>query len=53
MIIRTDSQYSIDANGVWLFGWKRNGFMTSSGEPVKNQDLIRSIDAMRQHVDVS
>lgn len=41
-IINTDSQYSIDSIGKWADNWERNGFRTSSGAPVANQDLIKS-----------
>lgn len=44
MLIESDSQYAIKCASEWVAGWKRKGWRTSSGEPVKNLDLIRDID---------
>lgn len=42
----TDSQYLKNAFvNHWLPNWKRRGWLTTAGEPVKNQDLWRSLDA--------
>ena len=30
----------------WLPGWRRNNFITSKGEPVKNMKLIKYMDAL-------
>lgn len=41
----TDSQYMKNAfTKYWLHNWKRNGWHTATGEPVKNQDLWRALD---------
>jgi ribonuclease HI len=29
----------------WLAGWKRRGWKTAGGDPVKNQDLWRALEA--------
>ncbi|MEE2032367.1 ribonuclease H family protein [Rhodococcus chondri] len=44
MIIESDSQYAIKCASEWLPGWKRKGWKTSSGAPVKNLELVRAID---------
>ncbi|MFF0815153.1 ribonuclease H [Rhodococcus sp. NPDC003318] len=44
MLIESDSQYAIKCASEWVAGWKRKGWRTSSGDPVKNVDLIRAID---------
>ncbi|MGW0041445.1 ribonuclease H family protein [Rhodococcus sp. NPDC003348] len=44
MLIESDSQYAIKCASEWVTGWKRKGWRTSSGDPVKNVDLIRDID---------
>lgn len=46
MTIYSDSQYSIKAVSRWHYGWARNGWRTSKGQPVKNADLIKSIVEM-------
>ncbi|MDJ0362858.1 ribonuclease H [Rhodococcus sp. H29-C3] len=43
--IESDSQYAIKCASEWLPGWKRKGWITSSGSPVSNIELIKSIDA--------
>ena len=47
----SDSQYLINgfAKG-WIMNWKRNGWKTSAGEPVKNRDLWeRLLEAVSPH----
>jgi ribonuclease HI len=43
--IHTDSQYVRNGITKWLFGWKRNQWLTASKQPVKNADLWRALDA--------
>ena len=40
----TDSAYVKGGITQWLFGWKRNGWKTSTKKPVKNEDLWRRLD---------
>ena len=42
----TDSTYLKNGMQSWLPGWKRKGWKTSEGKPVKNQDLWRQLDAL-------
>ena len=42
--IYTDSEYSIKSLTIWIKGWKENGWKSSTGKDVMNQDLIRKID---------
>ncbi|WP_416966547.1 ribonuclease H family protein [Streptomyces sp. 4F14] len=44
--VRMDSQYAMKAVTTWLPGWKRNGWKTSGGKPVANQDLVVRIDEL-------
>lgn len=37
--IETDSRYLVDGLTRWMSGWKRRGWRTAEGEPVKNRDL--------------
>ncbi|WP_300768060.1 ribonuclease H [uncultured Bifidobacterium sp.] len=45
LIIETDSQYAINCSTTWVKGWKRNGWRNKQGKPVKNDALIKAIDA--------
>lgn len=44
LLIESDSQYAIKCASEWLPGWKRKGWKTAAGAPVKNLDLVRDID---------
>ena len=41
----TDSAYVKGGVTQWIHGWKRNGWKTSTRDPVKNEDLWRRLDA--------
>jgi len=41
----TDSRLIIDSMTKWIGGWKRRGWRTAAGDPVKNQDLILALEA--------
>ena len=43
--IVTDSRLMLDSMTKWIHGWKRKGWKTASGDPVKNLDLVRALDA--------
>jgi ribonuclease HI len=44
----TDSEYLRRGVTEWLARWRRNGWRTSSKQPVKNQDLWRDLHAAIQ-----
>ena len=44
LTIKTDSKYLINGLTNWIQGWKKNGWKTSSGKPVLNQDLWQALD---------
>lgn len=46
--ITTDSQYLRQGVMQWMRNWKRNGWMTSQKQPVKNRDLWERLDALTQ-----
>lgn len=51
--IVTDSRLMLDSMTRWIAGWKRKGWKTAGGDPVKNQDLVRALDAeLARHADV-
>ncbi|MGR9072369.1 MAG: ribonuclease HI [Gammaproteobacteria bacterium] len=43
--LNTDSQYVLKGITEWLGNWKKRGWKTASGKPVKNEDLWRRLDA--------
>ena len=43
--IVTDSTLMLDSMTKWIAGWKRKGWKTAGGQPVKNQDLVQALDA--------
>ena len=44
----TDSNYVKNGISSWIHGWKRNGWKTASGMPVKNKDLWVQMDTLTQ-----
>jgi len=48
--IEIDSQYVKNGITQWMAGWKRKGWKTASGQPVKNKDLWLKLDeAVSRH----
>ena len=43
--VHTDSTYVMQGITKWIHGWKKNGWRTSSKEPVKNADLWQLLEA--------
>lgn len=51
LLVYCDSTYVINAVTKWMAGWKRKGWKTGSGQPVKNVELMKALDAaMRPNV---
>lgn len=44
--IYTDSQYVQKGISEWINGWRKNGWKTSKGTPVKNDDLWKTLDEL-------
>jgi ribonuclease HI len=42
--VYTDSVYVKNGITTWLPGWKKKGWKTADGKPVKNQDLWEALD---------
>ncbi|MBD2101508.1 ribonuclease HI [Leptolyngbya sp. FACHB-261] len=40
----TDSEYLRNGITKWISGWKKRGWKTADGKPVKNEDLWRQLD---------
>ena len=50
--LHTDSTYVKNGITSWLTGWKKNGWKTRAGSPVKNVDLWQRLDLARIDLDV-
>lgn len=50
--LHTDSQYVQKGIHEWIHNWKRRGWRTADGKPVKNDDLWRRLDEARLRHDV-
>lgn len=49
LVLATDSQYLVLGISQYIHVWRRNGWRTSRGEPVKNRDLWETIyDKLRE-----
>lgn len=48
VVIVTDSAYVKNGITEWMAGWKRKGWRTAGGPPVKNVELWQRLDAARQ-----
>lgn len=50
--VHTDSQYVQKGISEWIHGWKKKGWKTASGSPVKNDDLWRQLDVLASQHEV-
>lgn len=41
----TDSNYVVEGMKSWIHGWKKNGWKSKDGKPVKNIELWQALDA--------
>ena len=47
-VVHTDSTYVISGLTQWIAGWKRRGWLSSTGSAVANRDLWEKLDALAQ-----
>lgn len=47
LTLEIDSQYVISSYASWMDGWSRRGWVTSSGEPVANVEIMKQLLAAR------
>ncbi|CCD70468.1 Ribonuclease H1 [Caenorhabditis elegans] len=52
VVIKTDSNLLVQSMNIWIHGWKRKGWKTSTGSEVLNQDVLMKIDNLRQKLKV-
>lgn len=50
--IHTDSEYVQKGISLWIHGWKRKGWRTAAGSPVKNAELWKRLEAAQLHHEV-
>ena len=50
--LHTDSQYVQLGISSWIHAWKKRGWRTADKKPVKNEDLWRRLDELRQEHEV-
>jgi ribonuclease HI len=49
----TDSLLMLKSMTLWVDGWRRRGWNTAAGAPVKNRDLVEALDAeLARHASV-
>ncbi len=48
--VTMDSQYILKGIDSWLKNWKRNNWITSTKQPVKNKDLWQQLDSYLQQM---
>lgn len=46
-IILSDSQYGVKCFREWIYDWEKNNYLNSSRKPIKNKELIKSIQNLR------
>lgn len=51
--IYTDSQYVKNGITTWIISWKKNGWKTSSKDPVKNRELWEKLDNLNGRIKVN
>ena len=49
----TDSRYVANGMKRWIYTWRRKGWKTSAGTPVKNRDLWERLDKLSRTHEVS
>lgn len=49
--VHTDSTYVQKGITSWIHGWKKRGWTTSNGAPVKNKELWEKIDLLRENME--
>ena len=49
----SDSSYLRDGITKWIFGWKKKGWRTADGKPVKNVELWQALESEKDRHDVT
>lgn len=51
LTLRSDSEYVLKGLRDWLPGWKRRGWRSAAGDPVKNQALWERLDDLKSRIE--
>merc|ERR1719203_2072459 len=52
LLVHTDSQFVINCVTMWMNNWKRNGWNTAAGNPVKNKEDLEALDDVIRSGDI-
>ena len=51
--LRERNELLLDSMTKWVHGWKKKGWKTAAGQPVKNQDLVMALEEeIARHAEV-
>jgi len=53
VLIKTDSDYSINCVTKWVYGWIKNGWKTQNNKPVANKEYIEAIYKYYENYDIT
>lgn len=53
LTLNTDSQFMIKCMESWIKNWKRNGWQTSTKQPVKNIDDLKRLDKLSEQIKIN
>ena len=53
IVLACDSEYVVKGISEWIFKWRKNGWVTSAGKPVVNQDLWKMLEAKLREMEKS
>ncbi|XWV26055.1 ribonuclease H [Tupanvirus soda lake] len=53
VLIKTDSDYSINCVTKWVYGWIKNGWKTKNNKPVANKEYIEALHKYYENYDIT
>ena len=53
IVLACDSEYVVKGISEWIIKWRTNGWMTTAGKPVANQDLWKKLEAKLREMEKS
>jgi ribonuclease HI len=52
VVLYSDSRYTINCITVWYKTWEKNGWKSSTKEPVKHQELLKDMHGLMVKLDI-